>query len=739
MSNSITMNKPVESSRLDRSVQGLIGEPVDRYEGPLKISGEATYAYEFDGGPTCAYGYLVTAQFPVGTIEDVDCAAATAMPGVIGVIFDPKHTPASSALSDDKKPQLRGVEIIHWGQPVALVVADSFEQARAAAHAVNVRYSKGSGQFDFAAAAPDAKPAKDMSFFAATHEKGDAEKALAEAAVVIDVTYKTPGQIHAAMEPHASLSLWSGDELTVYGSYQMLDGCRNQLAAAIGVSPKKVRLVSHYVGGGFGSKLGIAPEAVLGALAARKFDRPVKVAFTRKQLFDATTRRSDTIQHIRLGADRSGRLSAVAHHAIVANMPGEAFFEPVGLATPSLYVGEHRSVTHSLAETNLLQAGAMRAPGEAVGMLALENAMDELAEQIGIDPIELRRINEPECDPQNGKPFSSRALIPCFDEGAKRFGWDKRQATGTRREGEWLIGLGTAAAARNNLTVPSSATVRLTPDGGAVIETDMTDIGTGSYSILAQIAGELLGLPIDRVTVSIGDTRFPVSAGSGGSFGAAGAGSSVHIACEALIARLAKAMDADPDDLTLKDGIAIAGNRAVPIGQLVGQTAWEEEGTIKPGKTSTDYTQVAYGAHFAEVGVNAVTGEVRVRRMLGVFAAGRILNVKTARSQCIGGMIFGIGAALTEALAVDTRHGLYVNHDLAEYHVPVNADVPQIEVHFLEERDHTTNPLMAKGIGELGISGAGAAVTNAVRNACGVRVRDYPATLDKIIAGMPPL
>jgi xanthine dehydrogenase YagR molybdenum-binding subunit len=379
----------------------------------------------------------------------------------------------------------------------------------------------------------------------------------------------------------------------------------------------------------------------------------------------------------------------------------------------------------------------MRAPGEASGMLAVEVAMDMLAEKLALDPVELRRRNDPMIDPEKHIPYSSRSLRECLEEGATRFGWSARDATpGTRREGEWLIGLGMATATRNNLLQSETAKVAIGPDGRATITSAMTDIGTGTYTILAQVAGELLGLAPDRIDVKLGDSDGPPSGGSGGSWGACGSGSAVYLACEELRGQLAKALKVDAGELTLKDGMAIAQNRATPIGALVGDGI-EATGAIKPGFQDKAVTQASYGAHFCEVAVNAVTGEARVRRWLSTFAAGRILNEKTARSQCIGGIVFGIGAALTEELVHDTRNGKLVNHDLAEYHVPVNADVPAIEVIFLPERDLHSNPLHAKGIGELGISGAGAAVANAIYNATGVRVRDYPLTLDKLLAGLP--
>jgi xanthine dehydrogenase YagR molybdenum-binding subunit len=370
-------------------------------------------------------------------------------------------------------------------------------------------------------------------------------------------------------------------------------------------------------------------------------------------------------------------------------------------------------------------------------MLALESAIDELAEKLGRDPVDFRKLNEPPVDPMTGAPYSTRRLVECLDEGARRFGWVRRQAIpGSVREGEWLIGMGMAAAVRINLLVDSEARVTLGTDGRATIETDMTDIGTGTYTILAQIAGESLGLPVHCIDVKLGDTDLPTGAGSGGSFGAASSGSSVALACEDIVAELAKRMETSPENMTLKDGHAIAGNRRVALDALVGDAPLVATGKISQGSNARKFSQAAHGAQFAEVAVNAVTGAVRVRRMLGVFEAGRILNAKTARSQAIGGMIWGIGYALMEGAELDQRYGQFVNHDLSEYLVPAHADVPHLDVHFIEDVDRHANPIGAKGLGELTISGAGAAVTNAIYNACGVRVREYPITPDKVLAGL---
>jgi xanthine dehydrogenase YagR molybdenum-binding subunit len=734
-SNALTMDKPHPTSLLDSGAQGLIGRPLPRYEGPLKVAGRATYAAEY-GADNMAYGVLVGATIGAGKIVSIDADAVRALPGVIDVVTDYDTFIQAPQQGGETKAPVQGVKTItYFGEIVAIVLAETFEAARDAARQLRIAYKQTDGRYDFEAHRRETeKPPNDN--IPSHSQQGDVDAALAQARFTVDATFTTPSQNSAAMEPHASLAMWDDDgALTLYGSYQMPTSDAQQLAKALGVSASKVRIISPYVGGGFGAKLGIAPESVAAAIAAKRLGRPVKAVMHRQQVFEATVRRSNTEQRVRLGADADGALTAIAHETLVSNLDGQDYFEPTGIATHFLYSGKNRRISHDLVRLNLLLSGSMRAPGEAVGMLALEGAMDELAEAIGIDPVELRRRNDPDADPEKDIPYSSRALTRCLDEGARMFGWATRAK---RRDGEWLIGTGMASAARSNMLQKSSARVTIRSDGTATVESAMTDIGTGSYTILAQIAGELLGLPLDRIEVKLGDTDLPSAAGSGGSWGAASAGSAVYLACETLRDRLAGAMGVDADAMTLKDGKVIADNRVVDLGSLVGD-GLSATGEISPGKQEKHYTQASYGAHFCEVAVNATTGEVRVRRMLGVFAAGRILNEQTARSQCLGGMTFGIGGALHEDLVHDIRTGKLVNHDLAEYHVPVNADVPQIEVHFLAERDVHANPIHAKGIGELGIAGAGAAVANAIYDACGVRVRDFPITLDKIIAGLPPM
>ncbi|MGB5864555.1 MAG: xanthine dehydrogenase family protein molybdopterin-binding subunit [Sulfitobacter sp.] len=718
---------------LEDMAQGVLGTGAVRIDGPVKVTGQAKYAAEIGDG-TEAVGVFVRATITKGRVTAIDEDKLRAMPGVLTLITDERllRNPAQGTANEAPVQGTR--EVAYFGQPIALVVAETFEQARHAAQNINVTYESDHAVTDpLDGAAHIDRPEGKQT------EQGDVAAAMAEAHTSIDANYTTPSQNSAAMEPHASIASWEGEKLTLHGSYQMLKYNRNELADSLGIDPANVRILAPYVGGGFGSKLGLSPEAVAAAIAARELARPVRVVMTRPQVFETTIRRSSTQQRIRLAADAEGNLTAISHDATVSNLPGEGFSEPVALATHFLYAGKNRSYAHTIARVHRTCAGSMRAPGEAVGMLALENAMDELAHKAGIDPIELRLRNIPEKHPENDKEFSSRRFADCLSQGAERFGWSNRNATpGQVREGEWLIGMGVSSAARGNILSDAKARVILHADATATVETDMTDIGTGTYTILAQIAAEMLGLAVDSVTVTLGDTDLPPAAGSGGSWGASSVGSAVFLACQSLRTDIAKLLDVEDADITLKDGVVTTGNVQRNLSDTL-TTDLTAIGHIEPGDASSTVEQAGFGAHFAEVAVNIVTGETRVRRMLGVFSAGRILNEQTARSQCYGGMIFGIGAALTEEMVHDHRDGHIVNHNLAEYHVPVNLDVPQLEVEFLEERDTWANPIQSKGVGELGISGAGAAITNAIFNATGVRVRDYPATLDKIIPELPAL
>jgi xanthine dehydrogenase YagR molybdenum-binding subunit len=620
------------------------------------------------------------------------------------------------------------------GQPVALVVAVSFEEARAAAYLVKPSYAIEPGSHDLEARRATASVPKPRNGSSPDTNKGDVEAAFAIAPVKIDVTYTTPPQAHAMMEPHATIAEWDGDRLTLYTANEMLPRGIDTVSATLLLPKDKIRLVSRYIGGGFGAKLQVEPDAILAAMAARMLNRPVKLALTRQQVFAATTHRSDTIQRLRLAADHDGTLQAVAHESWSDNTSGQDDFEAAAMATRNIYATPALLTAHRLATLDLPISASMRAPGEAVGLLALECAMDELAVALGRDPIALRIKNEPATDPQNGKPFSTRTLVPCMQKGAELFGWNKRNPRpGSMRDGEWLVGMGMSAAIRGNPMLPAKASASLGRNGILTIRTSMTDVGTGSYTILGQIAADLLGLPIDKVRVELGDTDFPATTGSGGSFGANSAGSAVYDACMNLRAALLQKAGLNPDNAVFADGAVSADGQTVGLDGLAVGDGLSADGAATPGNSRQAFIQQSYGAHFAEVGVSEVTGEIRLRRMLGVFTAGRILNAKTARSQAIGGMTFGVGAALMEAIVVDKRDGWFVNNNLAEYHVAANADIPAIDALFLPETDDRSSAMKSKGLGELGICGAGAAVANAVYNATSIRIRDYPLTLDKVL------
>lgn len=724
---------PATTNPIDRL--RVVGHPVDRVDGPLKTTGRAPYAYEQqlpDRPP--AYGAVLGAAIAKGRIVSMDTTAARQAPGVLAVVTAENAGKLTLGKMNTAR-LLGGPEIQHYHQAVAVVVAETFEQARAATRLIRVRYERERGAFDLEAARPQAKvPEKENG----GEPVGDFDGAYASAPVQLDATYKTPDQSHAMMEPHASLAAWDGDALTIWTSNQMIAWGRADVARTLGLDEEKVRLISPYIGGGFGGKLFVRADALLAALGARAAGRPVKVALARPLIINNTTHRPATIQRIRIGAGTDGRITAIGHESWSGDLPGGQP-ETAVQQTRLLYAGANRKTTLYLAELDLPEGNAMRAPGEAPGLMALEIAMDELAEKLKMDPIALRALNDTQVDPADPKrPFSSRRFIECLRTGAERFGWDQRAAQpGARREGRWLIGLGVAAAFRNNLVTKSAARVRLDREGRLTVDTDMTDIGTGSYTIIAQTAAEMLGLPIDRVTVRLGDSSFPVSAGSGGQWGGNSATAGVYAACMKLREAVAARLGLDAAQAEFDEGQVRQGGRSVPLADALTQGELSAEDAIEFGDLDKRFQQSTFGAHFVEVAVDAYTGETRVRRMLAVCAAGRILNPKTARSQVIGAMTMGVGAALMEELAVDKRAGFFVNHDLAGYEVPVHADIPHQEVIFLEETDPVSSPMKAKGVGELGICGVSAAVANAIYNATGVRVRDYPVTLDKLLAQLP--
>jgi xanthine dehydrogenase YagR molybdenum-binding subunit len=716
----------------------VIGHPTDRIDGPLKTTGTAPYAYErHDVVANRAYGYVVGSAIAKGRIAGMDLSKAEAAPGVITIVTA-KNAGKLKKASRNTAHLLGGPKIEHYHQAIALVVAETFEQARAAAQLVQVDYVSADGTFDLAGAKDSAIKSEPSFGGPADTAAGDFAGAFAAAPVKLDETYRTPDHAHAMMEPFASIAAWDGDKLTLWTSNQMIDWSRDDMAQTLGIAKDKVRLISPYIGGGFGGKLWLRADALLAVLGARAAKRPVKVALPRPLIFNNTTHRPATIQRIRVGAAQDGKITAIGHESWSGDLPGGGPETAVG-QTRLLYAGANRMTAMRLAVLDLPEGNAMRAPGEAPGLMALEVAIDEMAEKLKLDPIEFRILNDTAVDPEHPKrPFSQRHFAECLRLGAERFGWAKRNPSpGRTRDGRWLIGTGVAAAFRNNLTLASGARVRLDNRGIVTVETDMTDIGTGSYTIIGQTAAEMMGVSLEQVVVRLGDSDYPVSAGSGGQFGANCSTAGVYAACVKLRDAVARKLGFNSADATFADGMVRSGNRSVPLADAAGASGMEAEDKIEFGDLGEKYQQSTFGAHFAEVAVDAATAEIRVRRMLAVCAAGRILNPKAARSQVIGAMTMGVGAALMEELVVDKRRGFFVNHDLAGYEVPVHADIPHQDVIFLDETDPVSSPMKAKGVGELGICGVGAAVANAIYNATGIRVRDYPITLDKLIAHMP--
>lgn len=701
----------------------MTGQPISRVDGALKVSGRATYAYEYGDVGRPLYGFIVGATIGKGRITRIDSTRAERAPGVRLVLTHrnapPQGQPDPSIPSQYSRafPVLSGAEVHHYGEPLALVVAESYEQSRAAAGLVDIEYAVEPGRFDFARELDHAyAPEKINAGLATDSAVGDFERGFAGAEVKIDRVYTTPYECSQPMEMHACMAVPRGADLDLYVSAQMLGEARTAIASTLRIEPERLHLVTPYVGGGFGSKLGIHSETILAAMAARALKEPVKVALTRQQVFQLVGVRPTTKQRVRFGAHRDGRLVALGHDVTMHTSPLSEYAEQSATAARDLYAAPNRLTRHRLVELDLPRGEDVRAPGEAPGLFAFESAMDELAHELGTDPIELRILNEPKVHPERGVPFSDRRLVECMREGARRFGWERRaKRPASLRDGRWLLGYGMAAAIRMQFQAETTVRVRLEPDGSAVVRTDMTDIGTGTYTIITQVAADALGLPLDRVRVELGRSDYPPGAGSGGSWGATNNCTAVYRACRALDQKL--------------------GGGKIPVEgvEAEGRLPWMSE---EPNYER--YSIHAYGAQFAEVGVDRDTGEIRLRRMLGVFAPGRVFNPKTARSQLIGGMTFGVSMALHEEAVVDPRTGAFVNRDLAGYLVPVHADIPEIDAVLLDSFDDKANELGAKGVGELGNCGANAAVANAVFNATGVRVRDLPITLEKVLPYLPP-
>jgi xanthine dehydrogenase YagR molybdenum-binding subunit len=691
-----------------------LGTAVTRVEGREKVTGQAVYAYEHDVEGV-AYAWIVQAHVARGAVREVDASGAVGQPGVLGVLSH-HNVMDLGEVEDGELAVLQSPHVAYRGQIVALTIADTLEAARDAAALVDVAYDAEGHDVVLTADHPKLyKPPKVNPNFETDTEEGDVDAALAQAPVVIDRTYTTPAEHNNPMEPHATLARWGDDGgLTLYDSTQGAPRARDTIAGVFGLPAEKVRVISPHVGGGFGSKGTPRPTAIAAALAARHVGRPVKLTATRQQMFAFVGYRTPTIQRLRLGTDTDGRLQALVHDVAEQTSTVREFAEQTAVPSRMMYASTTRRTSHRVAALDVPTPSWMRAPGETPGMYGLECAMDELAAELGLDPIELRVRNEPETDPETGLPFSSRGLLTCLREGAARFGWDAREPRpGARREGAWLVGMGVASSTYPARRAPSEAFARALPDGSFVVGIGAADIGTGARTVLLQIAADALEVPPERVRVEIGDSALPFAMLAGGSMGTTSWGSAIVLAIEALREKL----DGHAGDLP-PDGIEARADTSEVI------------------KNQEKYARHGFGAQFCEARVNAGTGEIRVARMLGVFACGRILNPLTARSQFIGGMTQGISMALHEESVIDREFGDYLNHDFAQYHVPVFADVPDIDATWIDEDDPHLNPMGAKGIGEIGIVGTAAAVANAVHHATGVRMRDLPIRLDRMLEAL---
>jgi xanthine dehydrogenase YagR molybdenum-binding subunit len=684
-----------------------IGRPLERIEGRDKVRGLAPYAYEHPVSDPL-YLHPVQATIARGRVVAID-TGGVAFPGVVAILT---HENAPRLASDENRELwvLQSDEVHYRGQFVAAVIAETPEIAREAAGQVRVEYEQQAHDAELRPDRPDlVRPDKVNPSFDTDTQEGDVEAALATAAVRIDQTYTTPMEHNNPMEPHATIALWADDRLVLWDSTQSAHGVRKTMAAVCGLDPAQVRVISPHVGGGFGSKGTAHPHNALACLAALAVPgQPVKFALSRQQMFVVAGYRTPTVQRIRLGADADGRLTALAHDVVEQTSKVKEFAEQTAVASRIMYAAPNRRTSHRLAVLDVPVPSWMRAPGETPGMFAAEVALDELAVACGLDPIELRIRNDPESDPESGRPWSGRNLVGCLKEGARRFGWDVRDPKpGLRRLGDWLVGTGVASSTYPCYVFPGSkATIQYGTDQRYVVRIGAADIGTGAWTALTQIAADALGCPVEAVRLEIGDSDLPMATVAGGSSGISSWGSAIVAAATAFRER----HGTDP-----------------------GPGAREDAEITQPPASRT-HALHSFGAQFAEVHVHADTGEIRVPRMLGVFSAGRIINPRTARSQFIGGMTMGLSMALHEESVMDARFGHVINHDLAGYHIAVNADVKDIDAVWLDEHDPHSNPMGSRGIGEIGIVGAAAAIANAVWHATGIRVRDLPITPDKVLS-----
>ena len=727
-----------------------IGAPLDRVDGRLKVTGAAKYSAEWPM-PGVAHGFMVLSTIANGRIRNIDAARALREPGVLAVMTSrnaPRLVTADDKAGVDKAPMvLQDDTIAYDRQPVALVLADTFERAQYAASLVVVHYDVGRPQTTFAMGTPY-KP-KAVHGKDADTLRGDAAAAFAAASIRVDNVYTTPPEHHNPMEPHATIARWDGDTLTVYDATQGIFATRTRLADMFDMPPEKVRVIAKFIGGGFGGKGAAWPHTILAAMGAKMIGRAVKIAIWRPQMWGSVGYRSPTNQRVALGANADGTLVSTIHEVRSQTSQIDEFVESSGILTTMLYTSPALLVTHRVTKLNVGTPTYMRAPGESTGSFALESAMDELAYAANLDPIELRLRNYAETDQDAKLPFSSKSLRECYKAGADAFAWNRRTpAPGSMRDGRMLVGIGMASATYPTNRSAASAVARIDASGNVAVQSGGVDIGTGSYTAFGQVAAEALGIPVERVTMGLGDTRMPNAPNAGGSQLTASVGSAVKLAAidaRAKVALLAigdarsplagaapEAIDAKDGRLFLKSDPSRGETYAAIIARS-GASLVEGKADAKPGDEKKQYAMHAFGAQFAEVRVDPDLGTVRVVRQLGAFASGRIINAKLAHSQFIGGMTFGLGMALFEETRRDDRSGRVMNANLSEYLLPVHADVPATEAILVEEVDPHVNEIGVKGIGEIGIVGAAAAIANAVYHATGKRIRDLPITPDKLL------
>lgn len=740
-----------------------IGKAVSRVDGRTKVTGQARYAAD-QPARNLAHAFLVKSRIGRGRIATLDTSEAEKLPGVLAV-WSHKKAPKLHLTGDnfmdgnilgEKYLPLQNDIIQYHGQTIAFVVAETYEQARQAAANVRIRYEEKPAVVAWEK--PDAKsyepPNVDFQPARLTRtaqDGADFGALLAGAEVKVEATYLTPIQHHVTMEPHATVAEWDGDRLTLYNCSQWMTGQQRTMAEVLGLPTENVRVVCPFVGGGFGCKATLWWPAALAAFAARELKRAVKIATTREQTFNSNGHRPGTIQTLQLGASKDGRISALRHAVVSSSSEITEFTEPAAHRTSINYYNiPNVEVAQKLVPLNVGPPTWMRAPGEAPGMFALESAMDELALALTLDPLELRLKNYAETDLHKNLPFSSKNLRECYEKGSAAFGWLERNPEPRQtRDGDWLVGTGMASAYYPGYRFPSSARVRLLADGTAVVSAATHDLGTGMYTIMCQVAAEALGLPLEKVRSELGDSALPPAAIAGGSMSTASVMPAIQAAVAALKRKLVALTSKDAksplkgvkaDEVQLADGFLVAGDRREPLQAAIGRAglaALEATEGSAPGEEGKKFSFYSYGAHFVEVRVHALTGEIRVSRCLSAIDIGRVLNARTARSQVIGGVVGGIGMALMEESLLDPKNGRFTTADLGAYHVPVNADIPAIQVLFTDKPDQNFNPLGVRGVGEIGITGVAAAVANAVWHATGVRVRELPITPEKILSAPP--